>query len=122
MQFTVTWNNVIAFRLSRHHLSERAPREALVSVADDIAGAQAQLLPAARTSLWSRVRDLQIPDIEKALNERTLVKAACMQRTLFLVPSGKLAIFVRGSAQRAEKEIRWALGKGVPVRVIDKAI
>jgi Winged helix DNA-binding domain len=45
-----------------------------------------------------------------------------MRRTLFLVPSEHLAIFVRGTARRAEKEIRWARGKGVPDRVIDRAI
>jgi hypothetical protein len=45
-----------------------------------------------------------------------------MRRTLFLVPSQQLAVFVRGTAGRAEKEIRWARGKGVPDRVIDAAI
>jgi len=85
-------------------------------------GAQAQLLSAARISLWSRVRDLQTAHIEEALDKRTLVKASCMRRTLFLVPSKDLAIFVRGSARRAEKEIRWTRGKGVPDRVIDAAI
>jgi uncharacterized protein YcaQ len=85
-------------------------------------GAQAQLLSAAQLSLWSRVQGLEIAHIEKALRARTLVKAACMRRTLFLVPSKDLAIFVRGSARRAEKEIRWALGKGVPERVVEAAI
>ena len=60
--------------------------------------------------------------IEKALDQRKLVKAACMRRTLFLVPAKDLAVFVRGTAGRAEKEIRWALGKGVPERLIDAAI
>src|SRR4026207_1971325 len=45
-----------------------------------------------------------------------------MRRTMFLVPSKDLAIFVRCTAGRAEKEIRWARGKGVPDRVIDAAI
>ncbi len=85
-------------------------------------GAQAQLFSAAQISLWARVRGLQIAHIEKALSERKLVKAACMRRTLFLVPSEHLAVFVRGTARRAEKEIRWARGKGVPDRVIDPAI
>jgi hypothetical protein len=85
-------------------------------------GAQAQLLSAAQVSLWPRVRDLQIADVEEALRKRILVKAACMRRTLFLVPSEDLAVFVRGSARRAEKEIRWTLGQGVPQRVIDAAI
>jgi uncharacterized protein YcaQ len=87
-----------------------------------MAGAQAQLLSAAHISLWSRVRDLQIAHVEAALSERSLVKASCMRRTLFLVPSEHLAIFVRGSARRAEKEIRWARGKGVPDRVLEAAI
>jgi len=72
--------------------------------------------------LWARVQNLKIAQIEKALNERALVKAGCMRRTLFLVPSEHLAVFVRGSARRAEKEIRWARGKGVPDRVLDAAI
>ena len=122
VQFSVTWNQVAAFRVSRHHLSERAPTKSLISVVGDITGAQAQLLSAAQTSLWSRVRDLRIAHIEEALSERSLVKASCMRRTLFLVPSRQLAIFVRGSARRAEKEIRWARGKGVSDRVIDAAI
>jgi hypothetical protein len=87
-----------------------------------MAGVQAQLLPAAQISLWARVRDLRIAHIEGALGERTLVRASCMRRTLFLVPAEHLAIFVRGTARRAEKEIRWAHGKGVPDRVVDAAI
>ena len=101
---------------------ERAPKKALLSVAGDMTGAQAQLPSAAQLSLWARVRDLQVADLEKALDQRTLVKAACMRRTLFLVPSKELAIFVRGTARRAEKEIRWTLGKGVPEPIVEAAI
>jgi len=119
---SVTWKQVTAFRLARHHLSERAPKRTLLSVLRDMGGAQAQLLSAAQVSLWSRVRDLQLTHIEEAFEKRRLVKASCMRRTLFLVPSDQLAVFVRGTVGRAEKEIRWALGKGVPERVIDKAI
>ena len=121
-QFSVTWNQIAAFRLARHHLSERASTKALLSVVHDMGGAQAQLPSAAQISLWSRVSDLQITHVEKALRERTLVKASCMRRTLFFVPSRHLGVFVRGAARRAEKEIRWARGKGVPDRVIDAAI
>lgn len=119
---TVTWHQVAAFRLSNHHLSARAPAKNLMAVAGDMCGAQAQLLSAAHISLWSRVRDLRSTHIEDSLTERTLVKASCMRRTLFLVPSEDLAIFVRGTALRAEKEIRWTRGKGVPDRVVDAAI
>jgi hypothetical protein len=111
--FSVTWSQIVAFRLARHHLSERAPTKSLISVVGDMVGAQAQLLSAAKISLWPRVQDLQIADVEKALSERALVKAGCMRRTLFLVPSDQLAVFVRGSMRRAEKGIRWTRGKGV---------
>ena len=121
-QISVDWDQVAAFRLRRHHLLERATKKSLVQVVRDMCGAQAQLLSAAQLSLWARVQNLRIADVEKALRERTLVKASCMRRTLFLVPAEDLAIFVRGSARRAEKEIRWARGKGVPDRVIDAAI
>jgi hypothetical protein len=121
-QLSVTWKQAVAFRLSRHHLMERAPAKNLVSVLGDMAGAQAQLFSAAQISLWSRVRDLQISHIEEALSKRTLVKASCMRCTLFLVPSEHLAVFALGAAWRGEKEIRWARGKGVPDRVIDVAI
>lgn len=120
--YSVSWKQVAAFRLARHHLLERASAKRLLSVARDMAGAQAQLLSAAQISLWSRVRDLRVAQVEQALARRTLVKAACMRRTLFLVPSDHLAVFVRGTARRAEKEIRWALSRGVPGRVLDAAI
>jgi hypothetical protein len=140
VEFSLTWNQVAAFRLARHHLLERAPEKGLAatditasvaarptfdivgSVAGDIVGVQAQLLSAAHIGLWSRVRDLHLADIDKALHERILVKTACMRQTQFLVPSEQLAIFVRGSARRAAKDIRWTRGKGVPDRTIDAAI
>lgn len=118
----VTWKQVISFRLRRQHLSERAPASQLLSVAGDMTGAQAQLPSAAQISLWSRLRDLRLSDIDAALKRRTLVKAACMRRTLFLVPSRDLAIFARGTARCAEKEVQWTLRKGVPARVVESAI
>jgi Winged helix DNA-binding domain len=109
----LTRSQVSAFRLSRHHLLERAPQNALISVVREMAGAQAQVLSAAQISLWARVRDLGVDDVEAALGrERTLAKAWCMRHTLFLVPSKDLGIFVRGSAGRAEREVRWVRGEG----------
>jgi len=121
-QVPVTWDQVAAFRVARHHLAERAATKPLATVAGDMAGVQAQLLSAAQVSLWARVPDLEIADVEEAIRKRTLVKAACMRRTLFLVPAKDLAIFVRGTARRAEKEIRWARGRGVPESLIEAAI
>jgi hypothetical protein len=118
----VTWSQVAAFRLSRHHLSERAPTRALIPVVREMAGAQAQVLSAAQISLWARVRDLRVEDVDAALRQRTLVKAWCMRRTLYLLPSEDLGVFVRGSARRAEREIRWVRGRGISDRVLEKLI
>jgi len=121
-QSSLTWKQVNAFRLARHHLTEHASAAALPSILDAMGCAQAQLLSAAQISLWTRAPGLQIAEIEKAFEARSLVKASCMRRTLFLVPSRQLAVYVRGTSRRAEKEIRWARGKGVPDRDIDAAI
>jgi hypothetical protein len=119
----VSWDQVRAFRLGRHHLVERASPRSLTTVVGDITGAQAQLLSAAQMSIWARVRDLTPEMVESALwNERSLTKAWCMRRTLFLVPSHELATFVRGSARRAEKEIRWILNRGVSERNLDRVL
>lgn len=121
-QLSVIWDQVSAFRLARHHLLERAPQKTLVSVASDMAGAQAQLFSAAQISLWSRVQNLQIAHLEKALVEKRLVKASCMRRTLFLVPSEQLAMFALGAASRARREVTWTLRQGVPEKVVYAAI
>ncbi len=121
-QLLVTWDQVVAFRLARQHLRERAPTKALISVVGDMAGAQAQLPSAAYISLWTRVRNLRLAQIDQALSERRLVKASGMRHTLFLLPADQLAMFIWGTAKRAEKELNWARGKGVDDRALDAAI
>src|SRR5207245_3228104 len=60
-------DQVSAFRLSRHHLVQRAPASALAQVAGDMAGAQAQVLSAARISLSARTRRLALEGGENGL-------------------------------------------------------
>ncbi len=106
----VSWKNVAAFRLSRHHLSKRAPTTALASVAADIAGAQSQVLSAAQMSIWARVKGVGIQELDSAIwKERSLVRAWAMRRTMFLLPSNELATFVRGTTRRAEYHLSWAI-------------
>ena len=119
---SVTRDQVDAFRLARHRLARRAPKDGLVSVVEGMAGAQAQLLSAAQISLSARTASLTVADVDAALAKRLVVKVGCMRRTLYIVPAGLVAVFVRGTARRAEKEVRWALGKGVPSRVVEAAI
>ncbi|HKV89597.1 MAG TPA: winged helix DNA-binding domain-containing protein [Thermoplasmata archaeon] len=105
---SVSWDQVHAFRLRRHHLTERAPARSLAGTLRDMGGAQAQLSTAAELSLWARTRDLEEGAVEAALwTRRRFAKVWCMRRTLHLLPSDELAMFVRGTAGRAEKEIGW---------------
>ena len=90
---------------------------------DDIAGAQSQVLSAAQISVWARVRDLERVQVEAALwTDRSLSKAWCMRRTLHLLPSARLAVYVRGSARRAEREINWLRTNGVGERRVEELV
>src|SRR5438128_12440763 len=110
----VSQKKVIAFRLSRHHLSKRAPSDSFTSVAGDMAGAQAQVLLAAQISIWARLRGARLRDLDSAIcKDHTLVKACGMSRTRFLVPSHGLTVNVRGTVWTAAYNFRWVLTRSV---------
>jgi Winged helix DNA-binding domain len=115
VELRTTAARVGAFRRARHHLLSRAPARALATVLDDIAGAQSQLLTAAEVSVGARVEGIRPSDFERALDrDRTLSRAWCMRRTVYLLPSTELAVYVRGTARRVDREITWLVGKGLP--------
>ncbi len=97
----VTWDQVHAFRMARHHLDRPAPRSQLPRVVADACGIQAQVMAAAQLALRVRVRGLTLEDIERALwQDRTVARVWCMRGTVHLVPSDEFAVFVRGSSTR----------------------
>jgi len=94
---SVPWDRIHRFRLRRHHLVARVPREDLPRVVSDIAGVQAQMLPFARLALWARVRRLRSEDVDRALwTDRTLVRTWAMRGTLHLLRSEDLPVYVAG--------------------------
>ncbi len=114
---------VLAFRLHRQQLASRAPAGTAVDVLAAMAGAQAQLESAAAVSLWARIEALERTAVAARLwTDRAVAKAACMRRTLHLVPARALAEFVRGTAGRAHKEVRWMRNKGVSERDLGRAV
>src|SRR2546428_410480 len=116
-------DKVSAFRLSRHHLSKRAPASALVQVAGDMAGAQAQVLSAAQISLWARTRGLSVDDVDNALwQDRPLVKSWCIRGALHLIPSRDFAVFVRGSDRRNARSTAWLVRTGMPIDAVDRLV
>ncbi len=63
-------------------------------------------------SIWARVKGVRIRNVESAIWDRhTLVRAWAMRRTMFLLPSNELAIFVRGTTRRAAYHFRHALSR-----------
>src|SRR3989475_6175680 len=116
-------DQVSAFRLSRHHLVKRPPASALAQVAGDMAGAQAQVLSAAQTSLWARNRGLSVEDVENALwRDRTLVKSWCIRGALHIIPSKDFAVFVRGSDRRNARSTAWLVRARMPIDAVDRLV
>jgi uncharacterized protein YcaQ len=119
----VSWKQVAAFRLSRHHLSKRTPLARLSSVPGDIAGAQAQVLLAGQMSIWPRVKGARLRDVDSALwKDHSLVRAWGMRGTMFLLPSDELSVFVRGSARRAAYNLNWAIRHSGSKEDVDKLL
>jgi hypothetical protein len=89
----LSWRQVHAFRLQRHHLEMRAPKKDLARVIGDIGGVQAQVMSAAELQAAVRV-DCAVDDVRTGLwKDRTLVKTWLMRGTLHLVPSTDLPLF-----------------------------
>jgi hypothetical protein len=96
----LTWPQVHAFRLQRHHLVTRAPARDLVKVAGDIGGAQAQVMSAAELQLGVRSQS-SVEGVRKALwKKKTLVKTWLMRGTLHLVPSADLPLYIAAMRSR----------------------
>jgi hypothetical protein len=122
-QVRVSWKQVAAFRLGRHHLSSRTSLAKLSSVPGDIAGAQAQVLLAGQMSLWPRVKGARLRDVDSALwKSHSLVRAWGMRGTMFLLPSDELSVFVRGSARRAAYNLNWAIRHSGSKEDVDKLL
>jgi Winged helix DNA-binding domain len=91
----LSWDQVLAFRLERHFLTEHAPEDSLLSVASALCGLHAQVASSPELVLWARVKGLAPDAVKQALEkERTLVKTWTIRDTVHLVPANDLALYV----------------------------
>jgi hypothetical protein len=89
----LSWAQVHAFRLERHHLVRRAAKKDLTRVVGEIGGVQAQVMSAAELQAAVRV-DCQVQDVRDALwKHKTLAKTWLMRGTLHLVPADDLPLY-----------------------------
>jgi hypothetical protein len=96
----LTWAEVHAMRLERHHLTHRAPRKDLAKVVGEIGGVQAQVMSAAELQIAVRV-DCSVEDVRNALwKEKTLVKTWLMRGTLHLIPGKDLPLYTAAMGKR----------------------
>lgn len=90
----ITWPQVAAFRLGRHHLAERDEAD-VAGIARDVCGVQAQVGSAAEMALCTRSDGLARAAIHAALwKRRALVKTSCMRSTLHLLATADLPIYI----------------------------
>ena len=93
----LTWDAVLAWRMRRQRLAERAPAAALLDVVSRHRAACTRRSPRrAELTLWARVDGPARPaTVERLLwEERALVKTWAMRGTLHLLP-GRRAAAVR---------------------------
>jgi hypothetical protein len=96
----LSWPQVNAFRLARHHLAGRAAKKHLARTVGDVAGVQAQLMSAAELQVGVRV-DCTVKDVRAALwKDRSLVKTWLMRGTLHLVPAADLPVYTAAMRTR----------------------
>ena len=91
--------------LARQLLLKRVALSPAAAI-ERLAGLQAQWAPAPYVGLWSRLAKFAISDLERALTERTVVKATLMRGTLHLVTAADYpALSVAVTRARPD---RWA--------------
>jgi uncharacterized protein YcaQ len=114
MVIKLSHNQVNSWRLSKSHLDKRAPRADMSRVVSDLCGVQAQVLSGAAQSIWARVKNVTIHDVEDGLwKHRTLVKTWGMRGTLHLLSSTDLPIYIAALKTRLEhfrEEIPYRIG------------
>ncbi|GAC1676991.1 MAG: winged helix DNA-binding domain-containing protein [Candidatus Dormibacteraceae bacterium] len=96
----LSWAQVHAFRLGRHHLLARAPKKDLARVVGDMAGAQAQLMSAAELQVGVRA-ECAVQDVRASLwKHKSLVKTWLMRGTLHLIPAADLPLYTAAMSTR----------------------
>ncbi len=112
----LTWPRVLAFRVKRQGLAERAPRGAMLKMVAALCGVHAQVMSSAELTLWARVEGLAPGEVGRALwEERTLVKTWTMRGTLHLLPAAELPLWVaaRGVVKPGYEQGAWLRGFGL---------
>ena len=92
---SLTWDQVNAWRLSQHCLTQRLGPPDFIQAVTRTGGIQAQVMSAAEMAIGARVDGLSPKDVQSVLwQDRTLIKTWAMRGTLHLIPAGELPLYV----------------------------
>src|SRR4029077_3119807 len=121
---TVSWQQVMAYRLHKQHVIERTTPDRLFDVVREMVGVHAQVASSAELQLAARIDGLRPADIQDALaSRRTLVKAWSMRGTLhLLVPEDLARIVVASGTRERWREAVWQKAYEVTVEEVDAMI
>lgn len=101
---SLTWEQVWARRLARHHLERPAPREELVEVVRAVCGVHAQVMPSAELAIGVRVAGATRRDVRDELWERRrLVKTYGIRGTVHVFCADELPLWL--AALRANQPV-----------------
>lgn len=91
---SLTWEQVSAWRMEQHHLTNRATRQEMFKVVSRLGNVQAQVMSAAELAIGARVNDISPVDVQNALwVDRTLVKTWSFRGTLHLLTAQDLPLY-----------------------------
>ena len=95
MSDELSWDAVMAWRVARQGLAERAAAADWMDVVRRICGLHAQVQASAELTLWARVDGLDPGAVKQALwADRGLVRTWAMRGTLHLLPADELSLWV----------------------------
>jgi hypothetical protein len=90
----LSWDSLLAWRVARQGLAQRARAQEWMDVVRRICGLHAQVHSSAELTLSARVDRLGSEVVARALwEDRTLVKTWAMRGTLHLLPADELALY-----------------------------
>ncbi len=99
-------SQVLAFRLTRHHLADSRPAD-LAQIVSDVCGIQAQVFGAAEMALWARAHSLTRAALQSALwSSRALVKTCAMRGTLHLLAADDLSVYISALKRSRTRQLR----------------
>ena len=97
----LTWPQVNSWRLSRHYLTARAPRNDLLEVTSRLCGLHAQVMSSAELAAGIRRGGGTLDDVRAALwEDRTLVKTWAMRGNLHLLTAEEMPLYVQALRTR----------------------